>query len=92
MALQILSEPPPPPEELAARLEALIVEALPGARVEVGIGSPGHFVLAVESSEFAGKPKVRQQQLVYAAIRPLMDGDQAPVHAIDRMVTRIPDA
>jgi acid stress-induced BolA-like protein IbaG/YrbA len=28
---------------------------------------------------------VKQQQAVYAAIAPLMAGDAAPVHAIDRM-------
>jgi hypothetical protein len=31
---------------------------------------------------------VRQQQQVYAAIQHLMAGDAAPVHAIDRLVTR----
>jgi hypothetical protein len=33
---------------------------------------------------------VKQQQLVYGAIAPLLRGDDAPVHAIDRMVTRTP--
>jgi acid stress-induced BolA-like protein IbaG/YrbA len=37
---------------------------------------------------FAGKPLVRQQQLVYAAITPLMAGDAPAVHAIDRLKTQ----
>jgi stress-induced morphogen len=40
------------------------------------------------SDAFAGKSLVQQQQLVYAAITPLMSGDAPPVHAIDRLRTR----
>jgi acid stress-induced BolA-like protein IbaG/YrbA len=90
VALKILSAPPPPPETVAEELRRAVLAALPGAAVEVGIGSPGHFTLAVVSAAFAGLPRVRQQQQVYAAIAPLMAGDEAPVHAIDRLVTKTP--
>ena len=90
MTLRILSQPPPDPEEVAAELRRRIVAALPGASVEVVAGSPGHFSLDVAAPAFAGQPRVRQQQAVYAAIRGLMAGDAAPVHAIDQMVTRTP--
>ena len=90
MPLQILSSPPPEPEEVRGRIEAAIAEALPGARIEVRAGSPGHFEIDVESEAFAGQSRVQQQQRVYAAIAPLMSGDAAPVHAVDRMVTRTP--
>lgn len=90
MALKILSAPPPDPETIAERLRSAVLAALPGAHVEVEIGSPGHFALAVVSTAFAGLPRVRQQQQVYAAIAPLMAGDAAPVHAIDRLITRVP--
>ena len=50
----------------------------------------GHFELDVVSEAFAGLSRVKQQQLVYGAIAPLLSGDAAPVHAIDRMVTRTP--
>jgi len=90
MALRILSSPPPGPEALAADLAKAVRGALPDAEVEVGIGGPGHFTLSVVSSAFAGLARVRQQQLVYAAIQHLMAGDAAPVHAIDRLVTRAP--
>ncbi len=90
MSLRILSSPPPEPEDVARDLERAIAEALPGASIEVSAGSPGHFELAVTSAAFAGLSRVQQQQKVYAAIRHLMAGDAAPVHAIDRMTTRTP--
>jgi acid stress-induced BolA-like protein IbaG/YrbA len=90
MAIQILSEPPPEPEETAAQLREAIEAAMPDARVRVAAASPGHFEVEVVSAAFAGLSRVRQQQAVYAAIAPLMAGDAAPVHAIDRMVTRTP--
>jgi acid stress-induced BolA-like protein IbaG/YrbA len=90
MPLQILSSPPSEPEEVRGRIEAAIAEALPGARIAVRAGSPGHFEIDVTSEAFAGKSRVQQQQLVYAAIAPLMSGDAAAVHAVDRMVTHTP--
>lgn len=88
MALKILSSPPPEPEEVALQLGEAIRKALPGAEVEVRVGSPGHFELAVASRALAGLNRVKQQQTVYAAIAHLMAGDSAPVHAIDRMTIR----
>jgi acid stress-induced BolA-like protein IbaG/YrbA len=90
MALKILSAPPPPPAAVAEELRRAVLAALPGAAVEVGIGSPGHYTLTVTSAAFAGLPRVRQQQKVYAAIAQLMAGDEAPVHAIDQLVTQTP--
>ncbi len=90
MPLQILSSPPPEPEEVRGRIESAIAEALPGASIEVRAGSPGHFEIEVVSEAFADRNRVRQQQLVYAAIAPLMSGEAPPVHAVDRMVTRTP--
>lgn len=88
MALKILSSPPPEPEEVARQLAEAIERALPGARAAVEIGSPGHFELTVTASALAGLARVKQQQAVYAAIAHLMAGDDAPVHAIDRMTIR----
>ena len=90
MAIQILSEPPPEPEEVSGRLEAAIREHFPEADIQVTAASPGHFEVTVVSERFEGLPRVKQQQRVYAAIKQLMAGDAAPVHAIDRMVTRTP--
>ena len=90
MALRILSSPPPEPEAITREIREAIESALPGARVEVRSGSPGHFEIHVVSESFAGLPRVKQQQRVYAAIRGLMEGDAPPVHAVDRMVTQTP--
>jgi acid stress-induced BolA-like protein IbaG/YrbA len=90
MALRILSSPPPEPEEIAARLRAAIEQGLPGSRASVEARGAGHFEVEVVSDAFAGLSRVKQQQLVYGAIAPLLRGDDAPVHAIDRMVTRTP--
>jgi acid stress-induced BolA-like protein IbaG/YrbA len=92
LALRILSSPPPEPEELAARLRAAIEASIAGAAVSVVPRGAGHFEIEVVSAAFAGLSRVKQQQLVYAAIAPLMSGPEAPVHAVDRMVTRTPDA
>jgi len=88
VALRILSSPPPEPEEVAARMKRAIEEALPGARVEVAARGAGHFEVEVVAEAFEGLTRLRQQQRVYAAIAPLMSGDEAPVHAVDRLVTR----
>ncbi len=77
------------PADLCAALRAAIETALPGAQVDVAAGSPGHFQIRVTSERFAGKSMVQQQQLVYAAIAHLMQGADAPVHAIDRMQTLV---
>jgi acid stress-induced BolA-like protein IbaG/YrbA len=83
-------QPPHTPEAICAALRQAIGAALPDARVEVQAGSPGHYEIGVVSAAFAGLARVRQQQLVYAAIRHLMTGDDAPVHAIDRLHTATP--
>ena len=44
----------------------------------------------MSSERFAGLPKLKQHQLVYGAITPLMSGDAAPVHAVDRLECRTP--
>lgn len=87
MSLRILSSPDPAPTLDALR--AAIAEAIPGAEITVEAASPGHFTIAVASEVFAGRSLVQQQQLVYRAIAPLMAGDAAPVHAVDRLVTRV---
>ena len=92
MALKILSEPSRSLDS-DTTLEALrksIQQAIPDGRVEVQAGSPGHFEIRVISQAFEGRNRVQQQQLVYAAIAPMMRGDAAPVHAIDRLLTEVP--
>ncbi|NVB36891.1 BolA/IbaG family iron-sulfur metabolism protein [Pseudenhygromyxa sp. WMMC2535] len=79
-------------EAIAKQLHDAVVAKLPDAKVEVEIGSPGHFTLTVTSGAFAGKTPVAKQRLVYSSISHLMAGDAAPVHAIDRLSTLLPEA
>ncbi len=90
MALQILDAPPPEPDDLAKELQRAIEAALPDAEVVVRAAGPGHFEVEVVSAAFEGLSRVRQQQRVYAAIGKFMQGERAPVHAVDRMTTRTP--
>ena len=77
-------------EDLCAALREAVLAVIPDAEVTATANSPGHFELEVVSPVFAGKSMVQQQQLVYGAIKTLMAGDAAPVHAIDRLRTRVP--
>jgi acid stress-induced BolA-like protein IbaG/YrbA len=85
MALQIHA----PPREITARIEEAIRAALPGCEVSAS-GAAGHFEIRVVSAAFAGKRTLEKQRMVYAAIAPLMQGDAAPVHAVDRLETLTP--
>jgi stress-induced morphogen len=87
MALKILSSPSDS-SSVAEQLRTAIEAELAGARARVRAASPGHFEIEVTWDAFAGKSKLVQHQLVYRAITPLMRGDDAPVHAIDRLDCR----
>lgn len=72
---------------IVEQITKAIEGALPGSSVRVETGSAGHYSLHVKSEAFRGKSMVESHRLVYAAIAPLMAGDTAPVHAIDRLKT-----
>lgn len=84
MALQILNAGQEP-EDVVGKLRGNIEAAIEGAEVTVTAAGPGHFEIHVVSSAFDGLNRVKQQQLVYGAIADLMAGQNAPVHAIDKM-------
>lgn len=81
---------PPPGTPLTEHIRLLIESAVPGAQVEVHGAGGGHFRIAVVAAAFAGKSLLEKQRLVYGAIAPLMKGEDAPVHAIDQLVTKVP--
>jgi acid stress-induced BolA-like protein IbaG/YrbA len=66
-----------------------IRERLPDAVVQVQ-GGGGHYTIAVVSVGFAGKSMLESQRLVLGAIKHLINGDRAPVHAVDSLTTRVP--
>lgn len=60
----------------AADIERMIKEALPDAKVEIRdlAGDGDHYAATVTSPSFKGMPKVKQHQLVYAALKGNMGG------------------
>jgi stress-induced morphogen len=78
------------PSRLPERMQRAIEAALPGAAVAVRNSGPGHFEVRVVSEAFRGKSRLEQQRLVLGALAPLMQGERAPVHAIDRIETLLP--
>ncbi|MDB5483446.1 MAG: BolA family transcriptional regulator [Caulobacteraceae bacterium] len=65
----------------AAELEAHLREAFPDATIEIEdlAGDGDHYKARVVSSAFAGLGRVRQHQLVYAALKGKMGGE---LHAL----------
>ena len=82
MTLQILGDDS---ADVIAQMRSAIEDAIACDALEITSGSPGHFAIRVVSPAFEGKNRVKQQQLVYGAIAELMNGDAAPVHAVDRL-------
>ena len=68
---------PMPAEEITA----MIKDAIPDARIELTdlAGDNDHWSAIITSEAFRGKPKVRQHQMVYAALKGKMGGE---LHAL----------
>jgi stress-induced morphogen len=60
----------------ASEIEAMIKAALPDATIEIKdlAGDGDHYAATVVSSAFAGKTRVQQHQMVYAALKGNMGG------------------
>ena len=65
----------------ATEIEALIKSALPDARISIEdlAGDGDHYAATVVSETFRGISRVKQHQLVYAALRGRMGGE---LHAL----------
>ena len=72
----------------ASDIEAMIVAAIPDARVEIRdlAGDGDHYAARVVSESFAGMNRVRQHQMVYAALKGKMGGE---LHAL-QLETAVP--
>ncbi|HET9626066.1 MAG TPA: BolA family protein [Kofleriaceae bacterium] len=66
-----------------------VQQRIPDAVVSVS-GGGGHYRIDVVSPVFAGKSMLESQRLVLGAIKHLINGDRAPVHAVDSLTTRTP--
>lgn len=73
----------------AEDIVSLIKEGVPGAEVEITdlAGDGDHYKAVVISSAFAGVSRVKQHQMVYAALKGRMGGE---LHAL-ALETRAPD-
>ena len=73
----------------AGEVEALILEGIPDARVEITdlAGDGDHYAARVVSESFRGLPLRRQHQLVYQALGGRMGGE---LHAL-QLKTATPD-
>lgn len=65
----------------ADEIKALILEALPEAEIDIQdlAGDGNHYHATVTASDFAGKSRVQQHQLVYRALGDRMGGE---LHAL----------
>lgn len=72
-----------------AEIEALIKSALPDAQITIEdlAGDGDHYAATVVSEAFRGIPRVRQHQMVYAALQGRMGG---VLHAL-ALQTSAPD-
>jgi len=72
----------------ASEIERLIKAALPDAAVEIKdlAGDGDHYAATVTSAAFAGKTRVQQHQMVYAALQGNMGG---VLHAL-ALTTTVP--
>ncbi|MGG6266436.1 BolA family protein [Leptolyngbya sp. AN03gr2] len=62
------------------QVEAMIKTGLPDAQVAVNSPDGEHFEVTVISSEFAGKRRVQQHQLVYGAVKQALSTEA--IHAL----------
>ncbi len=71
-----------------ADIEAAILAALPGAAVELTdlAGDDDHWAAKITAPQFAGKSRVQQHKMVYAAIGEKMGGE---LHAL-QVTTVVP--
>lgn len=68
----------------AIEIEKLIREAFPTAKIEIKdlAGDGNHYAATVIADEFRGLSRVKQHQLVYAALKGRMDGPAGELHAL----------
>ena len=75
----------------AAEIERLIKEALPDAKIEIKdlAGDGDHYSAVVVSEAFRGLNRIKQHQMVYAALKGRMGGE---LHALALQTSAPPEA
>ncbi|MEM9695262.1 MAG: BolA family protein [Myxococcota bacterium] len=75
--------------DMSEAIKERIVTAIEGATVTVTAAGGGHYALEVTAGVFDGKSTLQRHRLVLGALKELMAGDAAPVHAIDSIKTSV---
>ena len=75
--------------DILEEIKKAILAEIPDAEVKVS-GGGGHFNIEVTSSIFEGKRLLKQHQIVLQSIKELMKGNDAPVHAVDSLICKLP--
>ncbi len=70
-------------------IEKALKEKMADARITVR-GGGGHYEIEVVSQAFAGKSTLEKHRLVLTSIAHLMQGNDAPVHAVDSIRATVP--
>ena len=68
----------------AAEIEKLLKDSFPDASIKIDdlAGDGNHYAATIVAKEFKGLNRVKQHQLVYAALRGKMDGSHGELHAL----------
>ena len=75
------------------QIKQAIESAIDDSTAEVFDGNGGgHFRLRVTAKAFDGQTLLKKQRMVLSAIKHLMAGDMAPVHAVDKIETVVPES
>lgn len=75
------------PKDISTAVSTALTERIANAKVTV-TGRGGHFSIEVVAPVFEGLGMLESQRLVLRSIAHLMAGENAPVHAVDTIVTR----
>ena len=73
------------PDAITSSIQAQLADAV----VKVS-GGGGHFTIDVVSRAFEGQGILQRQRMVLSAIKHLINGTMAPVHAVDSLTTNTP--
>ena len=75
-----------------SEIEQLIKAKFPDATIEIQdlAGDGDHYAARVVSSAFKGVSRVKQHQMVYAALKGKMEGSQGELHAL-ALTTKAPE-
>ncbi len=68
----------------ATEIERLIKAEFPNASIEIRdlAGDNNHYAATVIDEAFRGKNRVQQQRMVNAALKDILEGPNAPLHAL----------